>query len=230
LVGQRLFAAFPGDPHGTGDTGVAAPRASLARTIETGQADELPLQRYPIRVTRPDGTQAFEERYWRAVNTPIFDRAGRLVCIAHRTEDVTEQTRVAEALRHSTERQKFQLALADRLRPLTSPDAIARTATAMLGEAMHIARVTFVEVDDASGTFVQRHWVSGREMTQPGGRRHLDDFGPAIVASLRSGKALVMPDVQADERAAPHAAAYTAIGVRSNLAIPLVKSGRLTWC
>ena len=63
LLGQRLFAAFPGNPDDSGDTGVAALRASLARVIATGRPESMPLQRYPIRVVQPDGTEAFEERY-----------------------------------------------------------------------------------------------------------------------------------------------------------------------
>lgn len=175
-----------------------------------------------------DGREAYEERYWRAVNTPILNSTGTLVCIAHRTEDVTEQARVAEALRCSTERQSFQLELADRLRPLTSPDELARTALSMLGEKLQIARATYVEVDDPSGTFVQRHWVRGGRPGLPADRRRLDEFGPAIIATLRSGQPLVIQDVRTVPRTRSHAQAYDSIGLRSNLAIPLVKSGRLT--
>jgi signal transduction histidine kinase/CheY-like chemotaxis protein len=229
LVGQRLFAAFPGDPDDTGDTGVAALKASLARVVATGQVDTLPLQRYPIRVQRADGSEAFEERWWYATSTPIFDEHGTMVCIAHRNDDVTERREVAEALRRSTERQAFQLALSDRLRALGSPDEIARTATAMLGETFAIARVTYVEVDDTSGTFVQRHWRSdGGPEPAHGERRRLEEFGSAIIETLRRGEPLVIRDVDTDLRTRPHADAYASIGVRSNLAIPLVKGGRLS--
>jgi signal transduction histidine kinase len=39
---------------------------------------------------------------------------------------------------------------------------------------------------------------------------------------------MVVPDVTLDARTAPHALAYAQIGVRANLALPLVKAGRLT--
>jgi signal transduction histidine kinase len=228
LVGQRLFAAFPGNPEDTDDTGVAALRASLARTIASRRPDPLPLQRYPIRVTRPDGSQAYEERYWHALNTPIFDDVGRLVCIAHRTEDVTAQTGVALALQRSSDRQAFQLALADRLRTLSSPDDIASASCAMLGQRLQVTRATWVEVDDAAGTLVQRHWVSGGAVQPATETRRLMEFGEEIIAALRSGTPLIIEDVCTDPRTAAHAAAYESIGVRSNLAIPLVKSGRLS--
>ena len=228
LVGRRLFEVFPDNPEDPGDSGVAALRRSLATVIRTGHPDTMPLQRYPIRMTQGDGGEAFEERYWHATNIPILDASGALMCIAHRTADVTEPSRLAEAHARSVQRQAFQLALSDRLRPLTSPAEIAAAASAMLGETMQISRVTYVEVNDTAGTFVQRGWSrhgSREDLLEP---RQLDDFGPEIISTLRRGEPLVIRDVGTDARTRSHAAAYASIGVRSNLAIPLVKAGRLT--
>lgn len=228
LIGRRLFDMYPQDPGDSGDTGVAALRRSLARVLATGQPDRLPAQRYPILVRQDDGHAVYEERFWHATNTPVLDADGKLMAIAHLAEDVTEPTRVAEALRRSSERQAFQLAVSDRLRDLDSPTQIVRTASAMLGERLAIARVTYVEVDDASGTFFQRHWAGrGHAELPSSSRRRLEEFGPVIVDTLRAGTPLVIEDVQTDPRTLVHARAYTSIGVRSNLAIPLLKSGRL---
>ena len=104
LVGQRLFVALPaapGDPDDPSSNGVMALRSSLARVIATGQPQSLPTQRYPIRSRGPDGTEVFVERFWNATNTPIFDAAGKLLCIYHATIEVTEQKRAEEALRLS---------------------------------------------------------------------------------------------------------------------------------
>ncbi|MEW6370363.1 MAG: ATP-binding protein [Pseudomonadota bacterium] len=104
LVGQRLFAALPaapGDPDDPSSNGVMALRSSLARVIATGQPQMLPTQRYPIRSRGPDGSEVFVERFWNATNTPIFDAAGKLLCIYHATIEVTEQKRAEEALRLS---------------------------------------------------------------------------------------------------------------------------------
>jgi PAS domain S-box-containing protein len=90
LIGVNLFVAFPESPDDPQDTGVAALRKSLARVIATGKPDTLALQRYPIRVTAPDGSERYEERFWSAVSTPIFDSGGRLLCISHSTMDVTD--------------------------------------------------------------------------------------------------------------------------------------------
>jgi signal transduction histidine kinase/CheY-like chemotaxis protein len=228
LVGRRLFEAFPGNADDTGDTGVSALRASLARVIATGRPDELPAQRYPIVVREADGTEHFDERFWRARSSPIFDAAGQLVGIAHRTEDVTEQVRIAQALERSNQRQSFQLALSDSFRDLASPEEIAVTAAAMLGRKLGLARVTYVEVDDTTATFVQRHWMQSGSAPQSTARRRLEEFGPEVIATLHRGEAVVMNDVATDPRAAAFAQAYASIGVRSNVAIPLLKSGRLS--
>lgn len=104
LVGRSLFDAFPGNPDDPEDTGVAALRDSIVRVIATGKPHALPVQRYPIKVTASDGEERYEERFWNAVNTPIFDEDGRLICISHTTTDVTKQRHAEIALRKSEER------------------------------------------------------------------------------------------------------------------------------
>jgi len=104
LVGQSLFAAFPENPDDKEDTGVAALRSSILRVIATGKPDQLPLQRYPIWITTPEGEKRYEERFWSALNVPVFDRGGQLVCILHRTTDVTGQARAEAAVRKSEAR------------------------------------------------------------------------------------------------------------------------------
>ena len=99
LIGQPVFAAFGPDPANSDHPGMAAIRASLSKVIATRQPDSLPLQRYPIQATAPDGSVYFEERYWRVVNTPLFDEDGHLQCISHRSEDITVQARLEDALR-----------------------------------------------------------------------------------------------------------------------------------
>ncbi|SDC16285.1 PAS domain S-box-containing protein [Massilia sp. PDC64] len=101
LVGHYLFQALPADPNDPFDTGVEALRASLARAIQTGLPQSMPTQRYPIRTVDKDGVEVFVERFWNAVNTPIFDEHGVLLCIYHVTSEVTEQKRAEEALRLS---------------------------------------------------------------------------------------------------------------------------------
>jgi PAS domain S-box-containing protein len=104
LVGRPLFEVFSADPDDPQDTGVQALRTSLSRAVETGQPQPLPTQRYPVRIVGPDGAEHFVERYWNAVNTPIFGDDGKLLCIHHVAIEVTEQKRAEEALRVSEQR------------------------------------------------------------------------------------------------------------------------------
>ncbi|CAN7303577.1 hybrid sensor histidine kinase/response regulator [Massilia sp. LjRoot122] len=104
LVGVSLFVAFPSDPDDPARTNEMELRASLARVRETGRPDTLPVQRYPIPVTGPDGAISFEERFWSAHSAPVFGPDGALACIAHTTKDVTEQIRSERALRDSESR------------------------------------------------------------------------------------------------------------------------------
>ena len=104
VVGQALFHVFPdapGDAGNPGSSGVMALRRSLAQVIASGKPHALPTQRYPVRTQGPDGVEQFVERFWNATNTPIFDAAGKLLCIHHATIEVTEQKRTEEALRLS---------------------------------------------------------------------------------------------------------------------------------
>lgn len=104
LVGLSLFAAFPANPEDQNDTGVPALRNSILRVLATGKPDELPRQRYPIWVTGPDGEKRYEERFWSAVNVPIFSEDRELVCIAHYTTDVTANILAEAASQKSQER------------------------------------------------------------------------------------------------------------------------------
>ena len=103
-MGQRLFAAFPGAPGDSDAVNLIRLRESLARVLATRQPDTLPVICYPIAVQQPDGSEAFEDRFWHAISTPVFDAHGDLICIAHRTNDVTGPFRADETLR-KTQRQ-----------------------------------------------------------------------------------------------------------------------------
>lgn len=101
LIGFHLFDVFGANPEDLADTGLEALRTSLKRAVETRRSDTLAVQRYPIEIFPEHGEPYFEERFWSAVNTPIYDSQNQLVCIYHTTIDVTElvqaRSRLAEA-------------------------------------------------------------------------------------------------------------------------------------
>ena len=88
IVGRCLFEVFPDNPLDAGATGVANLGASLARVLDTGAPDTMPVQKYDIPA--PDQPGKFEERFWSPVNTPVLDHGGKVAYIIHRVEDLTE--------------------------------------------------------------------------------------------------------------------------------------------
>jgi signal transduction histidine kinase len=96
IVGRGIFEVFPDNPYDPTATGVRNLRASLDRVLCQGMADTMAVQRYDIpKSDSPSGE--FEERYWSPINSPVFDRDGRLAYIIHRVEDVTEFVHLTQA-------------------------------------------------------------------------------------------------------------------------------------
>lgn len=231
LLGQHLFARAGHEVEVDAEV-MAAERVllgSLQRVIATGQSDSAHVKYHPLQRRGPAGVPQTGDHHWRVTNTPIFGAAQELLCIAHSTEDTTKTWHIQEALRHSAEREAFRLRLSDKLRTLENPEEVVATATEMLGEHLCLSRVAYAEVDAKQATFfVRSHWTDEGLSSIAGETRRLDDFGPEIIALLSAGQPMVVDDVNTDARTCQHADAYAAIHVRANLAIPVIKSGKLT--
>lgn len=89
VIGRHIFDVFPDNPDDPQADGSANLRASLENVIKHRRPDTMPVQKYDVR-RAPEAGGAFEERYWSPVNSPVLDTEGRLVCIIHRAEDVTD--------------------------------------------------------------------------------------------------------------------------------------------
>lgn len=228
LVGKELLEAFPDDPADAQRTAARAVHDSLTKVVATQQPDELPMQRYPIAVPTADGCFRYEERFWSALNTPVFDVNGKLVCISQRTTDVTEQQRAGEEAKVRAIKEKFQLDLSDRIRPLNDPDEVTAVACELLGKQLSAGRVLYGELDE-SAEFIEMNadWTNGDMPSMAGRRLILSTFGASIIDAARMGQTIALDDVTTDERSAPYADAYLSNRVRSLLAIPLMKHGRL---
>lgn len=88
LVGRNMFDAFPSDPDSPSHRQL---RNSFDKVIREKVADHLPLIEYAIPL--PSG-QGFEERFWSATHTPLFNHAGEMTFILQHTVDVTELQRL----------------------------------------------------------------------------------------------------------------------------------------
>ena len=176
------------------------------------------------------------ERYLDFVYQPIQDAQGQVCGIFVSGSDVTGHQHAQQALNSNLQRLQaaearhaFQLTLADRLRPLTTPEAVTAAACELLGKHLRVSRVVFCEIDDAVGTFFTRSdWTDGSQPSMAGQTRALIDFGSDHVDALRAGQVSANPDVTLDPRTAQHADAFAALGIRADLAVPLVKAGALT--
>lgn len=121
VLGRPLFEVFPADPADPQGQGAQALARSIARAIETGKSQVMPAQRYPIEMER-DGKRWFEDMYWSATNTPIYDADGQLLCISHTTMDITERVRSDMRLRESEERSRAYIMATSDVVYRMSPD------------------------------------------------------------------------------------------------------------
>ncbi|HEX6086158.1 MAG TPA: histidine kinase dimerization/phospho-acceptor domain-containing protein, partial [Thermoanaerobaculia bacterium] len=90
IIGRELFDVFPDNPNDPRATGSRNLRASLETVLRTGAPHAMSVQKYDIR--RPD-TGAFDERYWKPLNTPVVVD-GRVAYVIHSVEDVTSLVRL----------------------------------------------------------------------------------------------------------------------------------------
>lgn len=113
ILGRGLFEVFPDnpdDPRVTDARNLVA--ASLERVLETRAADAMAVQKHDIPMPEAEGG-GFAERWWGAVNSPVFGPDGELVYIIHHVEDVTESVRLKEA---GAEQQRLTAEFEDALR------------------------------------------------------------------------------------------------------------------
>jgi signal transduction histidine kinase/ActR/RegA family two-component response regulator len=94
IMGHGIFDIFPDNPGDPEATGVANLRASLRRVTLQLVPDSMAVQKYDIRKLEAEGG-GFEARYWSPRNVPVLE-GGRLACIIHSVEDVTEFIRLKQ--------------------------------------------------------------------------------------------------------------------------------------
>ena len=88
VIGLSLAEAFPESEATTQARGLANVRASLQRVIATRQPDQMPAQRYDVRLPEHEGG-GFAERYWSPVHSPVLNDVGEIDYIIQRVEDAS---------------------------------------------------------------------------------------------------------------------------------------------
>lgn len=95
IIGKGLFEVFPDNPNDPEATGVANLTHSLNEVLKNMTPHKMAVQKYDIPLPNSQG-DGFEERFWRPVNSPILDDAGKVIYITHCVEDVTHMIDVLE--------------------------------------------------------------------------------------------------------------------------------------
>jgi len=129
----------------------------------------------------------------------------------------------------SEHRHAFHQKLGEALDGLDDPVHIMKATSAMTGETLGVARVGYGEIDAGGRTVsIDRDWTDGRMASLAGLSHPLDAFGPQISTMLRQGRTVRVDDVEGDPRSASFAAAYTSIGARAVVIVPIIEEGRLS--
>lgn len=161
------------------------------------------------------------QRWYTSSFSPVIDSSGTVVGIYITAIETTRRMQVER-------RYAFQSELTERLRPLIVPDKITAVASELLGKYLGVGRVVYATASESGeNVTIERDWTDGSLPSMAGAVLHLDDFGPLMAKAIRAGEDLVVADVTTDERSAAHIDAYIDRGIRSCLAIPLTKEGRL---
>ena len=151
--------------------------------------------------------------------TPARDDNGRVAGMFCTCAETTEQVFTGRRLR-------FLLDLGDRLRQLHDPGAIVYAVAEAAGRHLRVGRAGFAEVD-ASGEClrIDRDWTDGR-MPSLVGRWRLSELGP--LASTSGTPTVRLQDASTDTGALVSSPWFGEGAIRAAIAVPLVKSGRLS--
>jgi PAS domain S-box-containing protein len=229
-------------------TGAAYGRIELAAGPDAGRAvvarrahgaasgyrnDVMPVARaaaaaapYALALTAHDGTLCGTLRLALA-RAPAADGTGLLDLLVRTAAGAIERHRSHAARRDDERRQAFLLRLNDTLRPLADPRRIQAEAARVLREHLGIDRIGYA-ADCGDGEHVIVTHADGTSVPAFENRMRYADYGPGLLAALRTGQPVVRPDILSDPGLdAAARQAHAALGALSVADVPLVKDGRL---
>lgn len=156
----------------------------------------------------------------RVAAVPVKNNEGKTIGLATVVTDVSE-------LKLITEQQAYSLRLSDALRSLNDHDTIKGTAMQLLGRQINAAHAQYWQADSMDGYF-----ISTGAFAQDGpafeGRILLSDFGEYLSSAFHAGQTVSIADIRTDKHINIHERkAYTAMGFRAFIAVPLLKDGKL---
>jgi signal transduction histidine kinase/PleD family two-component response regulator len=131
-----------------------------------------------------------------------------------------------EASRILIDRENFRGAFGDATRDVTDEQALKRKASFLLGRQLNASRIMYGEIDSDGTVSIGQSYVDG--VAQIDGRYSMNDFGSALLPTLMLGGHVVVSDIASDHRYTElEKVAYAQLNIVANLAIPILKNGRL---
>jgi len=198
---------------------------ALMETIREAslQAAEGRMFRTEIHYFVADGSQ----RYTELTIAPVTGEDGRVLFVAPTGTDITDRKRAERSLRASEERLRFLDALGEATRSAVDPGDIMATTARLLAQHLAVTRTAYADVDADSDRFTIRNDWSAPGVASTVGVYSLDLFGARATADMRSGRTLVVQDVDGELGPTDGRDMFNAIGVKAIVCCPLVKGGRL---
>jgi PAS domain S-box-containing protein len=188
----------------------------LDRVYATGERYVADRCRIVFQPT-PDGPS--EERFLDFVYEPMRGPDGEVARILAHGVDRTEEA-------HIVRRDRFLVDLEDAVRPLADPAEVTHTCAAMLGRHLGVSRCAYADVEADGDTFNSiGDYVDGVDSVL--GRFRFSDFGPDVRDRMQMESAIVIDDVEARGLDPASVEAHRRLSVRSLVAVPLHKAGRL---
>jgi len=132
-----------------------------------------------------------------------------------------------DALRLVADRETFRSEFGSATRNLRDESAVKRVASRLLGLYLKANRVLYGEVVGEATLVVGQSYVNGVQQIESS--YNLDDYGPRhLLAALKSGQDIVVSDMPGDcAYSEAEKAAYAQMDICANLAIPILKNGKL---
>ena len=195
-----------------------SPSEALVKLVRAGalEAAEGRTVRVETRYFFADGS----ERIADLVLSPVTDDAGRVLFVAPTAVDITESKRVEQRLR-------LLDAVSQATRNALDAKAIMSDVTRLVGESLDVTRCAYADVEADNDQFTIRHDWTAAGAASTVGIYSLNLFGQRAAHDMRSGRTLVIRNVDEELVIGDGAAMFNAIGIKAIICCPLVKDGKL---
>ena len=154
------------------------------------------------------------------------DASGQPIKTIGCTLDVTERMRTTADLQASERRFRFLSELSEMTRSATTPEQVMQIVSQALGEYLGASRCAYAEVNPDSNRFTIIHAYT-RDCPTSQGSYRLENFGSRAVEELRSGRTLVIRNVDLELTDADGGETFREFGLQAIVCCPRVHGGRL---